>query len=355
MQKINLFILKHILGIDPYVLKQEKDNNSGVFFSLFTLIFLFLFFFVLFKSIQAILYDLHYGFIFIFTLIAFTPFYNVFSFALVSWRSHNSYLSNNEKNKLSEYTSTIVTLLIRCTFLFLTLGMFMGLSYTLLNKQKASNNIEVFKNTLILKYEENLKKQVEIDNKLESREYFDVLNEINKLDIIIAQTSNKLDSLSYLSIKKPLVEKEEVLKKEMELKQLQLLTESNRRFVKYKAEITKNPFFLKSLIFLSSKTSFLIYVGLISLIFGVFMFLFWWRFVRSTSTYFKIDNHLHRNAIIRTSTPIIKSTIEFVKTKFNYDYKTQFPMHKDNAEIKIEPDVILNKEDFIKKLRKNEL
>ena len=27
MQKINFFILKHILGLDPYVLKQEKERG----------------------------------------------------------------------------------------------------------------------------------------------------------------------------------------------------------------------------------------------------------------------------------------------------------------------------------------
>lgn len=106
---------------------------------------------------------------------------------------------------------------------------------------------------------------------------------------------------------------------------------------------------------LSESPSFLTYMGLILAIFGVFMFLFWWRFVRSKSTYFKIDNHLHKNAILRTSTPIIKSTIEIVKSKFNYDYKTEFPMEKGVNDENVEPEVIMGIGDFITKLRKNEL
>lgn len=357
MQKINLFVLKHILGLDPYVLKQEKEkgSNSGIFFSIFTFSFLLIFFSTLFKSVEAILYDLHYVFVLIVSLIAFLPFYNVFSFALISWRSHNSYLRNEERNKFSDIISTVVTLLIRCIFLYLTLGLFIGLSYTLLNQQMASKDIQVFKNSLISDYEDNLKEQVEIDKKIDGREYFDVLNEINKLDLNIASSNSKLDSLSYLSLKKPLITRKNSLAKQMEVIELKLLSDSNKKLKKYKEEINKNPFFLKSLIILSQSSSFLSYLGIISAVFGVFMFLFWWRFVRSKSTYFKIDNHLHKNAIVRTSTPIIKSTIEVVKLKFNYDYKIQFPMGKVVSKEKLENEAIMGRNDFITKLRKNEL
>ena len=30
MQKVNFFILKHILGLDPYVLKQEKEKLTSI-------------------------------------------------------------------------------------------------------------------------------------------------------------------------------------------------------------------------------------------------------------------------------------------------------------------------------------
>ncbi|WP_296636184.1 hypothetical protein [Polaribacter sp.] len=355
MQKFNFFILKYILGIDPYVLKQEKENNWAIFFSIFTITYLGIFFFTLMKSIEAILYELQYIFIFLISIIAFLPFYNVFSFALISWRSHNSFLSNGKNNRFSYYFSKTLTLFIRCIFLFLTLGLFIGLSYTLLNQKIVSQDIELFKKTLILDYKENLKEQVEIDKKIESREYFYISKEINKLQEKIKNSNSKLDSLSYLSLKKPLVEKKELLKKEIEVLELQFLENSNKKLKKYEQDIHKNPFFLKSLIYLSNKDSFLKYAVLILLIFGTFMFLFWKRFVSSKSTYHKIDNHLHKNAIILTSTPIIKSTIEIVKSKFNYDYKIQFPIDENSTENKIKPEVVLGKDDFITKLRKNEL
>ncbi len=356
MQKVNYFILKHILGLDPYVLKQEKEkgSNSGIFFSIFTFTFLLIFFLTLFKSIEVILNDLHYVLIFIISFIAFLPFYNIFSFALISWRSHDSFLNKN-KNQFSYYTSSFVTLLIRCIFLLLTLGLFIGLSYTLLNQQMVSQDIKEFKKNLIFDYQENIKQQIEIDKKIEAREYYNVLDEINKLEIKIANSTSKLDSLSYLSLKIPLIERKQILKKEIESIELKLLAVYNMKKEKYKAEITKNQFFLKSLILLSTKASFLRYIVIILVIFGLFLFCFWWRFVRSNSTYFKIDNHLHRNAINLTSTPIIKSTIEYVKTKFNYDYKTEFPIEQESVEDKADKNIILDIEHFITKLRKNEL
>lgn len=355
MQKINFFILKHILGLDPYVLKQEKESNSGIFFSIFTVAFLLTFFITLVKSIQAILYDLHYWAVIIISFVAFLPFYNVFSFALVSWRSHNSFLGHSGKSKFSDFISSTVTLLTRCVFLFLTLGLFIGLSYTLLNQHSISQDIKGFKNSLVSDYQNNLNEQVEIDKKIESREYNDVINEINNLEDKIANSNSRLDSLSYLSLKKPLLKKREILAKEIQVIEQELLANSDQKLKKYKSEINKNPFFLKSLILLCERPSFFTYMGLILAIFGVFMFLFWWRFVRSKSTYFKIDNHLHKNAILRTSTPIIKSTIEIVKSKFNYDYKTEFPMEKGVNDENVEPEVIKGIGDFITKLRKNEL
>ena len=357
MQKINLFILNHILGLDPYVLKQEKEkgSDSGIFFSIFTFSFLLILFLTIFKSVEAILYDLHNVFVLIISLIAFLPFYNIFSFALISWRSHNSYLRNEDRNKFSYITSTVVTLLIRCIFLYLTLGLFIGLSYTLLNQKMASQDIQEFKKSLISDYEDDLKQQIEIDKKIDGREYFDVLNEINKLDLNITSSNSKIDSLSYLSLKKPLITRKNSLAKQIEVIEIKLLTASNRKLKKYKEEINKNPFFLKSLIILSNSSSFLSYLGIISAVFGVFMFLFWWRFIRSNSTYFKIDNHLHKNAINLTSTPIIESTIEYVKTKFNYDYKTDFPIEQEGVEDKTDSNIILGIEHFITKLRKNEL
>lgn len=359
MKKVNYFILKHTLGLDPYVLKQEKEkgSNSGIFFSIFTFTFLLIFFLILFLSIDAILNDLHFVLISIISFIAFLPFYNIFSFALISWRSHESFLNNKnkKKNKFSYYTSSFVTLLIRFIFLFLALGLFIGLSYTVINQQIVSQEIKEFKKNLIFDYQENLKQQIEIDKKIEAREYYNVLDEINKLEIKIANSTSKLDSLSYLSLKNPLVEKKQILKKEIESIEFKLLADYNLKQEKYKAEITKNQFFLKSLILLSKKASFLRYSVLISVIFGLFIFCFWWRFVRSNSTYFKIDNHLHRNAINLTSTPIIKSTIEYVKTKFDYDYKTDFPMEQEDVEDKTDSNIILGIEHFITKLRKNEL
>ena len=347
MQKINFFILKHILGLDPYVLKQEKEkgSNSGVFFSIFTFSFLIIFFITLLKSVQAILYDLPYWAVIIISFVAFLPFYNVFSFALVSWRSHNSFLSQSDKSKFSDFISSTVTLLTRCVFLFLTLGLFIGLSYTLLNQQSVSQDIKGFKNSLVSDYQNNLNEQVEIDKKIESREYNDVINEIYNLEDKIANSNSRLDSLSYLSLKKPLLERRDILAK----------ADSDQKLKKYKAKINKNSFFLKSLILLSESSSFITYMGMILAIFGVFMFMFWWRFVRSKSIYFEIDNHLHKNAILRTSTPIVKRTIQIVKSKFNYDYKTQFPLEKEPASEEVEPEVIMDREDFITKLRKNEL
>jgi len=357
MQKINFFILKHILGLDPYVLKQEKEkgSNSGMFFSIFTFSFLIIFFITLLKSVQAILYDLPYWAVIIISFVAFLPFYNVFSFALVSWRSHNSFLGQSDKTKFSDFISSTVTLLTRCVFLFLTLGLFIGLSYTLLNQESVSQDIKGFKNSLVSDYQNNLNEQVEIDKKIESREYNDVINEINNLEDKIANSNSRLDSLSYLSLKKPLLERRDILAKEIQVIEQELLADSDQKLKKYKAEINKNPFFLKSLILLSERPSFLTYMGLILAIFGVFMFMFWWRFVRSKSIYFKIDNHLHKNAILRTSTPIVKRTIQIVKSKFNYDYKTQFPLEKEPANEEVEPEVIMGRADFITKLRKNEL
>jgi hypothetical protein len=318
VRNLKYFLLSKLLGIDEYIIKKTKQRTSLLV--VFSTLVVVSFPVILFLVFDYLFYDIAFAYLLLAAIFCSLPLYNIFTFYFISWRK-SSLLSkyNNEFKKSRDY---FLTGLIRAVFIGLVILFISSTTFTFFLDDSLSSEIEPFKTELINNFSNNASNKINLAKinfkketniiKKEIEESKKTLSEINENDNSYIYYSNRLLSLDSIKINN-----------ETKFNSLidSLIFEKEKIVETYSTGVLNNPYFFKRMSIATSSNLFVLYLLLITTFFLIFSFVFYTTVVSEKSAYFNIDILVQKEILILQNNPIINHTSNFLKEKFNHDYK----------------------------------